>query len=188
MELFITLCVNVNLTSGHAILTVYTHDFDALQILLHQGQVARSVASDLKWVILQTFDRPLLSSSLLQTSHDYLMACSLSLQSPDAHKSAHTHTHHTYTTPYPPTHTHTPYPPTSVLIIIIFISYHYRKLDVLFQWSGVSVSVTHFASNPVTTAEAIDTIAPITSTLNLGPQYGQTFQQRFSNLLNSLTN
>ncbi|XP_064403899.1 mediator of RNA polymerase II transcription subunit 17-like [Halichondria panicea] len=118
------------------------------QILLHQGQVARSVASDLKWVILQTFDRPLLSSSLLQTSHDYLMACSLSLQSPDAHK----------------------------------------KLDVLFQWSGVSVSVTHFASNPVTTAEAIDTIAPITSTLNLGPQYGQTFQQRFSNLLNSLTN
>ncbi len=134
------------------------------QILLHQSQVARSVASGLKWVILQTFDRPLLSSSLLQTSHDYLMACSLSLQSPDAHKYAHTH--------------------TSVLILYF---YHYRKLDVLFQWGGVSVNVTQFAGNPVTTAEAIDAIAPITSTLNLGPQYGQTFQQRFSNLLNSLT-
>ena len=47
---------------------------------------AVQVAEKASWIILQSFTRPQLSSTLARDSGNYLEACNILLQSPDAHK------------------------------------------------------------------------------------------------------
>lgn len=58
------------------------------QIVVHQMFTVCEVAKKDSWTVLQSFTRPLLSSTLAKSGGNYLEACNILLQSPDAHKWA----------------------------------------------------------------------------------------------------
>ena len=53
---------------------------------MYQMYAACQVAEKASWIILQSFTRPQLSSALARGGGNYLEACNILLQSPDAHK------------------------------------------------------------------------------------------------------
>jgi hypothetical protein len=56
------------------------------QVVVYQMFTAVQVAEKASWIILQSFTRPQLSLTLARDSGNYLEACNILLQSPDAHK------------------------------------------------------------------------------------------------------
>ena len=79
-----------------------------------------------------------------------------------------------------------PPPPKLWKFIALALLYIFRKLDVLLEWSRVSVSVTQYASS-VTTADDIAAVVPQSRSFTLDTQFGQTFQQQFTSMLSSLS-
>ena len=69
----------------------------------------------------------------------------------------------------------------------LFVSFA-RKLDVLLEWNKVAVSLTQYASGFTTSTEDIAALVPKSRTFILDSQFGHTFQQRFTSMLNSVTN
>lgn len=57
-----------------------------LQIVVYQMFTACQVAEKASWVILQSFTRPQLSPGLARGGGNYMEACNILLQSPDARK------------------------------------------------------------------------------------------------------
>jgi hypothetical protein len=55
------------------------------QVVVYQMFTAVQVAEKASWIILQSFTRPQLSLTLARDSGNYLEACNILLQSPDAH-------------------------------------------------------------------------------------------------------
>ena len=58
----------------------------------------------------------------------------------------------------------------------------FRKLQILFEWSKATVSITKLAST-VTPVEDVGAVAPETWNVDLNSLSGLTFQQKFTNLL-----
>ena len=61
-----------------------------------------------------------------------------------------------------------------------------RKVNVLLEWDKVSVNFVRYASE-VTTTEDIAAVAPKSQNFVLGSHFGHGFQQRFTNVLTSIS-
>jgi hypothetical protein len=109
------------------------------QVVVYQMYAACQVAEKASWIILRAFTRPQFSSALARGGGNYLEACNILLQSPDA----------------------------------------CNTLDVLLEWKQVSVSKTQSARNE---ADALTT----TKKFKLDSKFGDSFYQRFSNLLGTM--
>ena len=61
-----------------------------------------------------------------------------------------------------------------------------RKVNVLLEWDKVSVNFVRYASE-VTTTEDIAAVVPKSQNFVLGSHFGHGFQQRFTNMLTSIS-
>lgn len=72
------------------------------------------------------------------------------------------------------------------LLTTQFLSVFTRKVEVLLEWDKVSVNFIRYARE-VTTTEDIAAVVPKSRNFVLSSQFGHGFQQRFANMLNSIS-